>query len=814
MLRPDTILALTSAWNGPWVAMIASAALAALLVLTVVLLARRNSRRRREGEVREIVRTLEEIRSGRRPQPAQVESSSPLAIVADAVHRLGQEAGGRVREAESARRRMIAVTEALDDAAVITTDLDGDVRTFSSGAETLFGWTADQVLARSAAALFEENAYKEFLPLLVPRALRESGVRARSRMRRADGGDFPADVTVRPLPEGGGYLIVLRDAGTLERLEQASAKAAERYEQLIAAFPDGIAVVVDGKLVSLNPAAAEMFGGTPDELVGQPLRDRIPTRDLIPVNTLLGRVVAGEAAGDLVTGILDAAGLERARVRLTAGPTEHDGTPAVRIWMRDETLQEQVTAELRRNESRLDAVLEASEEGLVVLSGSGRQSHIRMTNRAFAGRFGLETRQLLGMSLPQLQATLRGHSSGGREIAERIAAPDGRPVEIVFDGEPPRRVEVVVDRLTDRDGNTLGRIVTCRDRSDRERSENALQQAAEGLRHGREELEEAHRGLQALHDDLTRRTSALEELNEELRSINVMKSELLGNVAHELQTPLVAIRGYTEMIHKGRLGPISDEQRRGLATALTNIDRLIGMIDGLLAFARQESEIGAVSLSRFGLGELVRECADLLAEPMTAARVSFQPAVAPELTVHADREKIFQVVLNLLTNAVKFNRPGGAVRIAARREGERVEVQVSDQGVGIPREDLDRIFDRSFRSANTGDAEGSGYGLAIVRDLLRLHGSRIHVTSEPGKGTTFSFRLPLAPPVPSGSPQPPEPASDPPVTPAAEEGRDASPDPTSRLSRSDPKEPEPGPADGAPLPRFRVIRHKKPDEPA
>jgi len=202
------------------------------------------------------------------------------------------------------------------------------------------------------------------------------------------------------------------------------------------------------------------------------------------------------------------------------------------------------------------------------------------------------------------------------------------------------------------------------------------------------------------------------------------------------------------MILKGRLGTINEEQKKGLTLSLKNIDRLIAMIDNLLAFARMDRESGAMKISSFPLAGVVDEALAVLSERIEAKALRVTRNVDdPLLTVRADRDKILQVFLNLLGNAVKFNREQGTIEVSARRGKPGLAlVQVKDTGVGIAKEDLEKVFDRFYQAGDGAPQgkEGTGIGLAIVRNILRLHGCVVHATSEAGEGTVLSFTLPLA----------------------------------------------------------------------
>jgi signal transduction histidine kinase len=390
----------------------------------------------------------------------------------------------------------------------------------------------------------------------------------------------------------------------------------------------------------------------------------------------------------------------------------------------------------------------------------------------------------LGLDEAALLRRLHARGGGAEAVAAALAAPAApRTVGVVGPDDVQREIEVRVDELAGPGGEPLGKLAVLHDRTDQRRSEERLQAEAEQLQLGKLELERSYRKLHELNEALAARGAQLDTLNQELRRLDEMKSNLLGNVSHELQTPLVSIRGYTEMILKERLGPITEEQRKGLGLALKNIDRLIAMIDNLLAFARTGPDDARLELSEFELQPLVAEATELLRDRLASRRVDITLGFPDEpLRVSADRDKLLQVVLNLLSNAVKFNRPGGLIEVTARagRAGY-ASVAVRDTGIGIPRAEQGRIFERHFRASEAGGREpGSGLGLAIVRDLLRLHGCTIDVESEEGRGTTFTFTVPLA--APAGSRAEPG---------APADGGDGD---------------SPSPPPGTPRPRLRIIR--------
>jgi signal transduction histidine kinase len=252
--------------------------------------------------------------------------------------------------------------------------------------------------------------------------------------------------------------------------------------------------------------------------------------------------------------------------------------------------------------------------------------------------------------------------------------------------------------------------------------------------------------IQSLMEQIQQRYRDLQAAHKQLQTLDKLKDEFLATVTHELKTPLVSSSGYTEMMLKGLLGPVTAKQRHGLNVSLRNLRRLERQINDLLDFARIEAGGVQLHLTWLDLGELIEEVTNTLQPAFEAAQLVLElPDPMPRVSVRADREAMRSVLVNLAENAIKFSEPGGTVRI--RLEGPRngrLNVEVSDTGVGIPAEALPYVFDR-FRQADGGASRrygGAGLGLAIVKRFVEAHGGDVHVKSRPGEGTTFRLCLP------------------------------------------------------------------------
>ena len=241
---------------------------------------------------------------------------------------------------------------------------------------------------------------------------------------------------------------------------------------------------------------------------------------------------------------------------------------------------------------------------------------------------------------------------------------------------------------------------------------------------------------------------ALREAREAAEAGNRAKSDFLAAMSHELRTPLNAIGGYAELIDMGLRGPVSEEQRRDLARIRTSQAHLLGLIGSLLDLSRIESGNVTYHIQSIGVDPVLADLEALVLPQATAKNQTLTYETRPaDLTVSADREKLRQVLLNLLSNAVRHSPDGASITVnAKRRDPTTVVIEVHDTGPGIPHERQDVIFepfvqlDRSL----TRTTEGVGLGLAISRDLARGMGGEITVVSAPGEGACFVLELPAA----------------------------------------------------------------------
>jgi PAS domain S-box-containing protein len=392
--------------------------------------------------------------------------------------------------------------------------------------------------------------------------------------------------------------------------------------------------------------------------------------------------------------------------------------------------RERLLEELRLERARLEYVFERAPAVLAVMRGP---DHVfELVNDRYRSLVG--NRELLGRrvaeALPEvvgqgfielLDSVLRsGEPFVGGEVPLRLARTPGAPPEERF-------VDFAYIPLLEADGTRSGVVAHGNDVTD-----HVL---------ARREIERLLRESEAARADA-------EAARTEAESANRAKADFLASMSHELRTPLNAIGGYVDLLDLGIQGPLAEAQREALARVTANQRHLLTLINDVLAFARLEA------------GQIEMELRPL---PACAVQAAVEPLVAPlaeakeitltlrecdrTLRVLGDEERIRQILLNLVGNAVKFTSAGGRVSRSCEADGEWVYMRVQDDGPGIPLEEQARIFDpfqQVGRRLNQ-PGEGVGLGLAISRDLARAMGGDLTVESAPGRGSSFTLRLPRAP---------------------------------------------------------------------
>jgi signal transduction histidine kinase len=245
--------------------------------------------------------------------------------------------------------------------------------------------------------------------------------------------------------------------------------------------------------------------------------------------------------------------------------------------------------------------------------------------------------------------------------------------------------------------------------------------------------------------EVIRQRRLLGETNVALERAGAAKSQFLANMSHELRTPLNAIIGFADVLGQRMFGQLNERQADYVNDILGSGRHLLTLINDILDLSKVEAGRMTLEPATFSLREALTNGMTMVRERAASHRIALALEVAPEVDlITADERKVRQVVFNLLSNAVKFTPDGGRITVTAARDASEVRVAVADTGVGIAPDDRDRVFEEFAQTADGREqGEGTGLGLTVAKRFVELHGGRIWVDSELGKGSTFTFALPL-----------------------------------------------------------------------
>ncbi|MFH2000374.1 MAG: ATP-binding protein [Planctomycetota bacterium] len=229
------------------------------------------------------------------------------------------------------------------------------------------------------------------------------------------------------------------------------------------------------------------------------------------------------------------------------------------------------------------------------------------------------------------------------------------------------------------------------------------------------------------------------------REIDRMKSEFVANVSHELKAPLASIKAYTEMLIDGEASD-ADTQREFCSIIEAEANRLSNMIDNLLDISRLEAGVVQMNMERVNLIKMLNSVADTMRPSAEKKNITMSTDISQYIVpVQGDKDQLNRVLVNLVSNAIKYTPEGKTIDLTARLEGDLIRIDVADTGYGIPEDALPRIFEKFYRvKENSRFAKGTGMGLAMVKRILEIHNAEIKVKSKPGEGSCFSVFIPAA----------------------------------------------------------------------
>jgi signal transduction histidine kinase/CheY-like chemotaxis protein len=258
------------------------------------------------------------------------------------------------------------------------------------------------------------------------------------------------------------------------------------------------------------------------------------------------------------------------------------------------------------------------------------------------------------------------------------------------------------------------------------------------------ERRNAEAEIKKLNEDLKQRAALLEVRNREAEQATSRKSKFLASMSHELRTPLNAILGFSGLLADELPGVLNEKQKRFVDHIKTGGHHLLQLINDILDLSKIEAGQVDIRCEAFGVKEALPEVLSTIRPLAMAKSIDLQEVITAQRPVFADRIRFKQILYNLLSNAIKFTPKGGCVTVACVEDGGSIRVSVSDTGVGIRPEDQEMVFEEFRQVDGEAKSEGTGLGLAITRRLVELQGGKIWLESEAGKGSRFSFTLPIS----------------------------------------------------------------------
>ena len=550
-------------------------------------------------------------------------------------------------------------------------------------------------------------------------------------------------------------------------LEQALRKSEHRWRTLIETMNEGVVLLDSNATITYaNDKITEMLGYSREEMIGKLGLDFVHevNREILNEKFTKRKTLESISESYEITLI----GRDGRSVPVISSAKaifgESDQFQGSVITYVDISQYMQAMEALRESEEKYKALIETTDTGYLILDSMGKVTDANREYLRLSGHMTLD--QIIGRSVVEWTAE-HHRERNAAEVTKCLQQGYVRGLEIDYVDKKGQITPVEINGTVVKIGQSFQIVALCRDITARKKVEEELKRARDHLEARVEERtttllkaneklameiaerERAELELKESHQRLQLALTVTSRLRVQAEAASAAKTEFLTIMSHELRTPLTAIIGFSELLYDQSFGKLNDKQSAYAREIFEAGHLLLQLINDILDLAKVESGKMDLQISSVDLGQLLQDCLIMIGESAAKRRHSLDLRISDDLEgveILADEVKLKQIVVNLLTNAVKFTPSAGRICLECEVKGDNLLISVSDTGIGINPEDQKCIFDvfQQLDSTFSRQEQGTGLGLALVYRLVELHGGHVWVESEGnGKGSTFRFTIPF-----------------------------------------------------------------------